>query len=297
MKKITIVSGKGGVGKSMLASSLAVLMARGGKIVAVDCDVDAPNLGLSLGLKDADYDAWKEITTNEKAELIEGKCIGCKKCVKVCAFDAIQWENKKNKPLIDRMFCEGCGACLLVCPANALRLKEVKNAKIGTGKTRYGFPMISGQLSMGESGSGKIVFVAKKRAEEMAVKEKAEIMLIDAAAGIGCPVIASITGSDFVVAVTEPTPSAFSDLDRVLKVVEHFRIPYGLVINKHDLNKGFTEKVESFAAKKHIPVLGKIPYNRKFVDATVKMTPIVEYDSGFEGIFAGIAERITAFMT
>ena len=276
----------------MLASSMTMLLARKKKIIAVDCDVDAPNLGLCLGLKDSDYDSWKEITTNEKAELTEERCIGCKKCMNVCAFNAIQWDKIKNKPIIDRMFCEGCGACLIICPANALKLKEVKNARIGIGITRYGFPVVSGQLSMGESGSGKIVFVTKKTAEDLANKAEAEIMMIDSAAGIGCPVIASITGSDFVVAVTEPTPSAFSDVERVIKVVEHFRIPYGLVINKHDLNKEFTKKVDSYAVNRHIPVLGKIPYDRKFVEAMVKMMPIVEYDKGYEGIFSDIVKKI-----
>ena len=294
MKIITIASGKGGVGKSMLASSLAMVLAESRKVITVDCDVDAPNLGLSLGLKDSDYDTWKEITTNEKAELIESRCNGCKKCVDVCNFNAIEWDDERDMPVFDRMFCEGCGACELVCPRDAIVLKKAMNAKIGTGKTRYGFGIVSGQLKMGESGSGKIVFVTKKTAEDIGRKEGAEIMLIDAAAGIGCPVIASITGSDYVVAVTEPTPSAFSDLERVLRVVEHFGIPYGLVINKHDINNAFTKRVEHFAKGAGIPIIGKIPYDKEFVKANVGMKPIVSYDRGKKKMFQKIASEVLA---
>ena len=118
------------------------------------------------------------------------------------------------------------------------------------------------------------------------------ITIIDSAAGIGCPVIASITGADFVVAVTEPTPSALSDLDRVLKVVEHFRVPYGLVINKCNLSGKFAEKVEEFARKNNIPVLGRIPYDKRFVESNIKMKPLITYEKDFEQVFSELFENI-----
>ncbi len=294
MKRITVVSGKGGVGKSMLSSSLAVLLARNKKVVVADCDVDAPDLGLSLGMDRKDYDSWEDITTNKKAVLDEKRCTGCGKCRDVCAFGAIEWDEKRKRPAFRSLFCEGCGACGLVCPENAIRLKEVKNAKIGTGKSAYGFPIVTGQLRMGESGSGKVVFVVKDRAASLVQKLKADVMLTDAAAGIGCPVIASVRGSDYVIAVTEPTPSALSDVKRALDIVGHFGIKSGLVINKFDLNPGFSKKIESFSEKAGIPVLGKIPYDRKFVDALVNRKPAVVYEKGFVPVFMGIIENVLA---
>jgi len=292
MKTITILSGKGGVGKSSIAASLAVLLAEKEKIVAADCDVDAPNLALCLGLKDKDFSLWEKLETSEKAELIENKCTSCKKCLNVCNFNAISWNKKNNKPLIDKFSCEGCGVCQLICPEKAIKLKKVKNGKIGTGKTDYGFKIITGQLEIGESGSGKIVTAVKEKANKIAKKEKAGLILIDSAAGIGCPVIASITGSDYVIAITEPTPAALTDLKRALEVVSHFKIPYGIIINKFDLNKDFSEKIEEFAKKYKITVLGKIPYNKKFVEALVHLKPVVVWDKKFEDIFLGILKDI-----
>lgn len=292
MKKITIVSGKGGVGKSMLASSLAVLLSRDVRIVVADCDVDAPDLGLSLGLEDTGYDSWEEITTNEKAFLIDERCTGCGKCANVCAFGALTWDARARKPAFSRLFCEGCGACGLVCPEKAIGLAEVKNASVGTGRTQYGFPIVSGQLRMGESGSGKVIFIVKSRAEALASKDGADVVLIDAAAGIGCPVISSIRGSDYVIAVTEPTPSALNDVKRALQIVRYFGIPCGLVINKYDLNKDFSGRIERFAKRSGIRVLGKIPYDRRFVDALVSLKPVVVYERGFEPVFSGILRNV-----
>jgi MinD superfamily P-loop ATPase len=285
MKTITIFSGKGGTGKTTVSSSLAVMMAREKKIVVADCDVDAPNLGLSLGLKEKDYLSSVKIRTSEKAELIEKKCTGCKKCLNSCSFNAIKWNKKKNIPVFDKLLCEGCGTCRIVCPENAIKLKKIENAKISIGKTKYGFSIVSGQLKVGESGSGRIAMEVKRKANEIARKQKAEIILVDSAAGIGCPVIASLNGSDYVIAVTEPTPSALSDLKRGLKVVTHFNLPCGLIINKHNLNKEFTKKIEEFAKKNKIKILGKVPYNKDFVKALVGLRPAVVYNKKFELLF------------
>lgn len=292
MKKITVVSGKGGVGKSMLSSSLSVMLAREKKIVVADCDVDAPDLGLSLGMDESDYDSWNEITTNKKAVLVESRCTGCGKCRNVCAFGAISWNEKKKIPVFRSLFCEGCGACELICPEDAIKLEDVNNAMIGTGKSPYGFPIVTGQLKMGESGSGKVIFVVKDGAASLAEGENADIILTDAAAGIGCPVIASVRGSDYVIAVTEPTPSALNDVKRALDIVDHFGIGCGLVINKFDLNPSFSRKIERFAESRGIPVLGKIPYDRKFVDALVNRKPVVVYEKKFEPLFRDILKNV-----
>jgi MinD superfamily P-loop ATPase len=190
------------------------------------------------------------------------------------------------------MLCEGCGACQLVCQKKAIELVKINNGRVGFLKTKYGFYLVSGQLKIGATGSGKIVSLIKEKAYELGKQAGAKFMLLDSAAGVGCPVIASIQGSDFIVAVTEPTPSGLSDLKRALKTVMHFQIPYGLIINRYDLNKSFSEKIEKFALKNKIPLLGKIPYDRKFVDSLVNMTPAIEAFSEYKPLFEELLENI-----
>ncbi len=290
MKQITILSGKGGVGKSSIAASLAIALSKKHKIVCADCDVDASNLALVFGLKEKNFEQWKKISTNEKAYLNEKKCNGCKKCVDSCYFNAISWNEKKKQPVFDSFSCEGCGVCPMVCPEKAIKLVEVKNAKIGFGETKFGFKVISGQLEMGESGSGKVVAEVKKLAKEQA--EDAELMVIDSAAGIGCPVIASVNGSDFVIAVTEPTSSGLSDLKRALQITTHFGIKSGIIINKFDLNLEFTKKIEFFASENNLEIIAKIPYDKSFVDALVDLIPIVVYNPKLETLFTKIVKKI-----
>jgi len=290
MKTITILSGKGGVGKSSLTASLAVLLAKHKKIIAVDCDVDAPNLALVLGVKK--FKTKEKIQTIEKARVIAKTCPECQDKIDICLFDAITWDEKNKKPVINKFLCEGCGACLLAFPKGTVKLEKVKNAYINTAKTKYGFPIVSGQLKIGESGSGKTVTAVKQKAEKLAEKQKAQILFVDSSPGIGCPVVASIQGSDYIVAITEPTPSALNDLKRVLQVVEHFRIPYGIIINKWDINKEFTKKIEYFAKKYNIQILGKLPYDRAFVDALVNLEPIIVYDKNYQSLFSKILEKI-----
>jgi MinD superfamily P-loop ATPase len=266
--KIVITSGKGGVGKSMLASSLAILFSQAGKkIVACDCDVDAPNLAIWLG-GISDWDKSKKITTLKKPVIDKQKCLGCGKCVQNCQFNALRIENKKAK--LNRFFCEGCGVCQIVCPQKAIKLVPVKNAQILIkNKTKYNFPLISAQLFPGESGSGKIVAEAKKEAE----KFEYDLMIIDSAPGTGCPVNAALFDANFAVLVTEPTPSGFSDLQKILAVVDHFQIPYRLVINKWDMNPEFSQKVEKNFYDK---ILGKISYDQNIFKAIANLTPIME---------------------
>ena len=296
MKTLTILSGKGGTGKTTLSSNLAVLLSKRKKIITADCDADAPNFSLALGMKDKDFSYWEKVQTNEKAVLDEKKCDGCKKCLKVCNFGAISWDKEKNKPIFNSMLCEGCGACQLICPKNAIKLVKVYNGKVGEVKSKYGFSLFSGQLKVGATGSGKIVTLIKQKAEEKARKENKDLILVDSAAGVGCPVIASIQGSDFIVAVTEPTPSGLSDLKRALRTANHFRVPYGLVINKYDLNKSFSKKIEKFSEKNKIPILGKIPYNKKFVKALVELKPTIIYDKSFEPLFLKILNNILKYL-
>ena len=266
MEKIVVASGKGGVGKSMLASSLALLFSKNKKIVACDCDVDAPNLGLWLGV--TDYDEREKISTSEKARVVDQKSLD-DEVLEVCRFGAIKKVN--GKYIINPLLCEGCGTCKILYP-EAIEIKPVRNGELRVKWTKYGFPLVSGQLFPGETGSGKIVEQLRKKAEEF----EYDIMILDSAAGIGCPVIASIRGCDYVVLVTEPTPSGFSDLKRILEVITHFNLPYGVVINKWDINPHFSDRIRKWAGDKF---LGEISYDKKVIDSIVNLNPVIFSDS------------------
>jgi MinD superfamily P-loop ATPase len=266
--KIVIASGKGGVGKSMLSSTLAMLFAESKKIVAVDCDVDAPNLAIWLGgIKK--WDRALPVVTSAKPEIDLNKCKGCGLCVKNCRFEALEMIN--GKPKLNQFLCEGCGACEVICPHGAIKLKPVQNGEIRIKKTRHDFPLVSGQLYPGETGSGKVVAEIKEEAE----KFKYDVMILDSSPGTGCPVIAALQDADFSVLVTEPTPSGFTDLKRALKVINHFNISYGIVINKWDINEDLSQKIEKWAGPK---LLGKISYDKKIFKAIANLKPILKTD-------------------
>jgi len=283
--KIVVASGKGGVGKSMLASALILLFSKEKKVVACDCDVDAPNLGLWLGI--TEYDTKEKVSTSEKAFIDKKKCIRCGKCKEVCNFRAI--EKKNDEFEVNPFLCEGCGACKLVCPVNAIKIKPVKNGEIRVNKTKYNFPLISGKLYVGETGSGKIVEELKRKTEEFSY----DIAIFDSPAGIGCPVIASVRGTDYAILVTEPTPSGFSDLKRILEIVNHFQIPYGIVINKYDINQKVSEEIEKWAKEKF---LGKISYDKKVIDCIVNLKPIIKSDSKVVNEIDEIFKNLKCFL-
>jgi len=288
-KKITIVSGKGGVGKSMLCSALAMLFAKTHKVVAVDCDVDAPNLAIWLG-EPENWEEVKKISVSEKPVIGNNKLTKkeAERCAEKCKFNALKVERGRLK--LNSFLCEGCGACEVFCPKGVIKMKPVKNGEIKTKKTKYDFPLISGQLFPGETGSGKVVTEIKKAGE----KFNYEVMLIDSAPGTGCPVIASLQDSNFAVLVTEPTHSGLTDLKRVLDVVNHFRIPYGIVINKWDIYKSLSQKIERWAGRKF---LGEISYDKEIFKAVVNLRPILETNLEVKKEIKEIFKRLNKFIT
>ena len=157
----------------------------------------------------------------------------------------------------------------MVCPTKAISLKKVKNATLRIANTSFGFSLVSAQLEVGESGSGKVVSEVRKKAEEIGTNQNADVILIDGAPGIGCPVIASLQGADVVVAVTEPTPSALSDLSRLVALTKHFRIETKLVINRYDLNPQMTESIKQYAEEQNLQIISTIPYDERFIKALV----------------------------
>ncbi len=251
MQRIVFLSGKGGTGKTSLAGAFARLLDR--KILA-DCDVDAANLHLLLDAKIREQGTY---TGGQIAIKDPTLCTACGACQRVCRFHAID-ENYQ----IDPFMCEGCGSCVTVCPTAAISLEPSESGRWYTADTSQG-PLAGAELHPGEETSGKLVTVVKKHADQLSASHELDrsFQLIDGAPGIGCPVIASISGADVAILVTEPTGSGQHDLKRILGVLEHFRVPALLVINKADLCLEMSDSLEDYACRESIPVLGRIPYD------------------------------------
>lgn len=276
-KEILIASGKGGVGKTTVAASLSVFLAKKGhKIVAVDADVDAPNLSITLG--GGKQKSSQKIRISRKAILDSEKCVKCGKCVEICQYGAI-FQFKDETPTIMQILCEGCGACTLVCSVNAIKLKEKLTGELTVEETEYGFPLVTGKLELGEHNSGHLVTSAKKIGHIEAKNVDANLVVIDGAPGIGCPVIASISGANYVVAVTEPTPAAKRDLERLISVINHFNIPAGILINKAELSETYRRELERWIREElELPILGEIPLDYEVLNALTHMVPIIEFN-------------------
>ena len=284
--KIVVTGGKGGVGKSMVATSLAVEFARKTKTMLVDADAECPNDHLLLSMKRKKYTAvYLSIPKFDY-----NKCTKCGKCASACKRGAIVWVKGKY-PAFVKDACIGCMACLSACPYGAITETRKEIGTIYTGKN-YNVNLVSGELKLGELASGEVVAEVRKYSDKINEKVKADIMLIDSSPGIGCPVIASLVGTDYIVAVTEPTPAALFDLKRVLYLADHFGIKHGIIINKSDLAENFYKEIEKFAKINKIPILGRIPYRKDFVKSTIKMKPVVEINQKYKKLFKEIINEI-----
>lgn len=275
MVMITVLSGKGGVGKTTLTASLSILFNEEfGNNISVDTDVDAPNLLLIMQGKEIET---RDSFSSEKAFFDSSKCTGCKSCFDNCNYDAIEWDDEKTQPIFDSLLCEGCGICELVCPEGAITLKPIKSGEIRYIETNLNFPVISGELKIGEGSSGKVVNEAKQFGVEISDKQKKKVILVDGPPGIGCPVISAASGSNFIILITEPTPAAIHDLKRALEVAKHFCNSIGLVINKADINEKYTEELKEFGKNENLVFLGTIPVDETIPKSIVNGIPIVKF--------------------
>ncbi|MGD9110273.1 MAG: ATP-binding protein [Phycisphaerales bacterium] len=278
MKEIVVISGKGGTGKTSIVASFAALAK---EAVLADCDVDAADLHLILK---PDVKEAHDFSGGKKASVITEKCIGCGRCDDVCEFDAPELKGPANDVIqrtyrIDSASCEGCGVCTHFCPVDAIEFKEAVNGRWFISDTRFG-PMVHARLGIGEENSGKLVSLLRQQAKALAQQQNKKLLIVDGSPGIGCPVIASITGADIVLIVTEPTLSGEHDLLRVAKLTEHFKIPAAVCINKCDINSKVAGTIAEKAKRSNLPVLGQIPYDNQFTQAQIEAKSIIEFSNG-----------------
>ena len=264
VKEITVISGKGGTGKTSLTASFAVLTQHA---VLTDCDVDAPDLHMLLKPEILETQEFK---ASKVAVIDQDTCVQCGKCEEHCRFGAIE------KPVVDPILCEGCGVCVYVCPVAAVELEKRVSGYAFISKTKYGL-MSHALLNPGEENSGKLVALVRQNAKMVAEKEKCELIINDGPPGIGCPVIASLGGVDMGLIVTEPTLSGIHDMERALGLLNHFKIPALVCVNKYDINEENTSRIAEFCASNDVEVVGKIPFDPIVTEAMVAGKPIVEY--------------------
>jgi MinD superfamily P-loop ATPase len=275
IKELVVISGKGGTGKTSLVAAFAALAER--KVVA-DCDVDAADLHLILKPTILRRESFR---AGKTARIRPEDCTACGICREVCRFQAVEsGEDGAGKVAfsIDPLSCEGCGVCAYFCPEKAIDLAEKFSGEWFVSETRFG-PLVHAQLGIAEANSGKLVTLVRKQAREIAEQRGYELILIDGPPGIGCPVIASVTGASLVLAVTEPTVSGEHDLERVLFLARHFSIPTVVCVNKWDLNAGMTERIENKARQAGARVVGRIRYDRGVTLAQMQERAVVETEA------------------
>ncbi len=265
MKQLTVISGKGGTGKTTFTAAFASLAKNA---VIADCDVDAADMHLILKpkiMKKEDYSGL------EVARIDPELCIGCGKCREFCRYGAVN-ENFE----VDSYGCEGCAVCTIVCPSGVISMEKKVSGQVFSSETRFG-PMAHARLGIGEETSGKLVSAVRSNAKKLAEQYHKDLILIDGPPGTGCSAIAAITGTTLVLVVSEPTVSGIYDLKRVIELIAHFMIPTVVCINKYDINEKNTHLIESFCAELGIPVIGRLPYNDIITKAMLQEQTLIEY--------------------
>lgn len=263
-----IISGKGGTGKTSITAAFAALAEN--QVIA-DCDVDAADLHLIL---EPEVKYREDFRGGRTASIDKNLCTQCGKCIEVCRFDAISKDF-----VVDNISCEGCGVCVYFCPVKAIDFPERIVGEWFISETRFG-PMVHAKLGIAQENSGKLVTTVRRNAGLIAEKENKDLIIIDGAPGVGCPVIASIGGADCVLIVTEPTLSGVHDMKRVVELANHFNIKTAACVNKFDLNPQITEQIETYCVANGVDFMGKIHFDHVVTKAMVQKKSVVEYSDG-----------------
>ncbi len=287
MKELVIISGKGGTGKTSVTASFAVLAE---KAVLADCDVDAADLHLVLK---PDVRERHDFRSGHEAVIREADCTGCGVCLDLCRFDAVRRHDTEagSRCVIDPVACEGCGLCVRFCPDQAIDFPERLCGEWMVSDTRCG-PMVHARLGVAAENSGKLVATVRQEARRIAEAQGRKLVIVDGPPGIGCPVIASLSGAAQVLVVTEPTVSGEHDLARVLKLAAHFGIPAAICVNKWDLNPEMTERIEKQARTLGATVAGRIRYDRAVTQAQIRERAVVETDAPCAEDIRALWERL-----
>ncbi len=277
MKELVVISGKGGTGKTSLAASLAILSA---PCVVTDCDVDAPDLHLVLQPETiAEY----SFAGGYKAYIAASMCRACGRCVELCRFDAIRQE-KCTEPggssfVVDNLACEGCGVCVDHCPEKAIELRLCVNGRWYVSRFRGNY-LFHATLDVGSENSGKLVTQLRTAAHEFARKEGLRWVITDGPPGIGCPVIASLTGANLALIVTEPTVAGWHDFQRIVHLCWRLGVPALTVINKADVNPDMAERMAENSSRLGVDVIGRIPFDTDVLRAQMMARSVVEVSDG-----------------
>lgn len=296
VRELVVISGKGGTGKTSIVASFAALAE---KIALADCDVDAADLHLILEPRVLRRESF---AGGKRARIKTGHCTACGKCEEICRFDAIFFDGPGNGIVektfrVDPVACEGCGVCAWFCAEEAIDFGLAVNGEWFISETRFG-PMVHARLGVAEENSGKLVITVRSNAKRIAEECGLELVLIDGSPGIGCPVIASITGATLVLIVTEPTLSGLHDLERVALLARHFRVPALVCVNKWDLNPEVCERIEAVAIRIGLELAGRVRYDRAVTEAQIRGKAVVEYQrdgcsADIRSVWAKIDTRLT----
>jgi MinD superfamily P-loop ATPase len=274
-REIVVLSGKGGSGKTSVTASLAHLVRESGiESLICDLDVDTPDLHILLR---PEVQRRAPFISGHLAHIDPDLCAACGLCAEVCRFDAIQ--ERDGAYAVAPLACEGCRVCVDACPVDAIAFDPRRCGEHMVSETRFG-PMVHAQLDPGQENSGRLVSLLRRRARDLAGARGAELVLSDGTPGIGCPVIASVSGTDLAVLVAEPSPSGLHDLERVIDLTAHFGVPAAVVINRADLYPEGTEQTRQLAERRGLPCLGEIPLDLGIVDAQVQRKTLTEWASG-----------------
>ncbi|MFP4444675.1 MAG: ATP-binding protein [Desulfosudaceae bacterium] len=268
MKELTIISGKGGTGKTSITASFAALAKN--KVI-VDADVDAADLHLVIP---PTVKKTTDFAGGSIAVIDPERCTECGECRQRCRFDAISEDF-----VVDKIACEGCGVCVYFCPVGAIDFPQQTCGQWFVSDTACG-PMIHARLGIAEENSGLLVSLLRNQAKEMAESENHELLLVDGPPGIGCPVISSLTGSSAVLVITEPTLSGLHDLKRVNELARFLRVPAMACINKWDINPEMAENIRNYSRDSEMTYVGDIPYDKDMTAAMVDQMALVNFSDG-----------------